>query len=59
MMTLRWTLQTEGRRRAGALLGETTRYLLVYEEGSMAGVTEDEVRQESEQIDVLSGAAQP
>jgi hypothetical protein len=33
----------EGRRRAGALFGETTRYLLVYEEGSMGEVTEAEV----------------
>lgn len=34
----------EGRRRAGALFGETTRYLLVYEEGSVGDVTEAEVR---------------
>lgn len=39
------TPQAEGRRRAGALLGETTRYLLVYEVGSMAAVTEADVRQ--------------
>ena len=37
----------EGRRRAGALMGETTRYLLVYEEGSMGDVTEAEVQRQS------------
>lgn len=33
-----------GGRRAGALIGETTRYMLVYEEASIGDVTEDEVQ---------------